>query len=521
MKKLVSLLLVAALGAACCLSMTACKKEEKIDLQPVVDEVRAMTHDELLEKAKNETGNFFAYGNTSRIKDAMNNFIETDDGKALGLTKSNAIGTKKDDAAIYMELGNEKKNPRGANNASMVLIQDSAQLKLQTAATDLLTNYVPKDMDDKVNADDKLPLAHQFINKLFIYNVADPEHTRQFTNVWQLTEAGYKDKIYFKSPASEQVNKNFLIMLTSDEWSAKLKTAYLKQYNNVESTEVGTGKDQYKNYGYLWVAKFLANCSFAINSDTTIAQDLSKPTNKDKMGLFVLSKFRDASVVTSNLKVSAWDETADSTPANQKFVTIEPFAGFMYSIYAQVATYGPRPYTAMLFINYLMTEAGFKPWASLGGYSSNKDIPVFDKSVQDAQLVEFDFDGNGTLSDEEKAYVLYKDNNGDYMLLTSKKTYTYVNVTVGGEENAKTYTVTGIVKDGANNKTIKEDAEITLEDGKKATLKADAVKSNTSTGVKDQPLSFWRNTLVIEDGDYINQAGPDVEDWVLAQAKKN
>ena len=51
----------------------------------------------------------------------------------------------------------------------------------------------------------------------------------------------------------------------------------------------------------------------------------------------------------------------------------------MYGLYAQLATHGPRPYTAMLFTNYLMTEEGFKPWASsIGGYSANKDVPVHD-----------------------------------------------------------------------------------------------------------------------------------------------
>jgi iron(III) transport system substrate-binding protein len=32
----------------------------------------------------------------------------------------------------------------------------------------------------------------------------------------------------------------------------------------------------------------------------------------------------------------------------------------------------------MLFINYLMTEEGFKPWSTaIGGYSSNTSVPVY------------------------------------------------------------------------------------------------------------------------------------------------
>jgi iron(III) transport system substrate-binding protein len=51
----------------------------------------------------------------------------------------------------------------------------------------------------------------------------------------------------------------------------------------------------------------------------------------------------------------------------------------MYPLYAQLAANGPRPYTAMLFINYLFTEEGFIPWGGpsttiMGAYSSSSDI---------------------------------------------------------------------------------------------------------------------------------------------------
>ena len=51
----------------------------------------------------------------------------------------------------------------------------------------------------------------------------------------------------------------------------------------------------------------------------------------------------------------------------------------MYPLYAQIAANGPRPYTAMLFINYLMSEEGFTPWGGpttsiMGAYSSSSDI---------------------------------------------------------------------------------------------------------------------------------------------------
>jgi len=183
----------------------------------------------------------------------------------------------------------------------------------------------------------------------------------EITNVWQLTEAAVANKIYFKSPKNEQVNMNFLIMLTNEEWSAKLAAAYKTYFGS----DIVLDSDC-PNAGYQWVKKFLANANFSINSDTTIAGDLSKAENAGKAGLFVLSKLRDSSVTADNLTVAAFTETG-----------VTPFAGFMYPIYCQLAAKGPRPYTAMLFVEYLMTQEGFQPWGkSIGAYSSNPALTV-------------------------------------------------------------------------------------------------------------------------------------------------
>jgi iron(III) transport system substrate-binding protein len=54
---------------------------------------------------------------------------------------------------------------------------------------------------------------------------------------------------------------------------------------------------------------------------------------------------------------------------------VEPFAGFMYPMYVMVSANANRPYTAMLFIEYLMSKDGFTPWGkSIGAYSPNPEI---------------------------------------------------------------------------------------------------------------------------------------------------
>lgn len=489
MKKVLTSLLAFMLGVTCCFTAIGCG-DKNVDMDALtakIKEGQGLTTEQLVEKAKGESGDFIAYGNTSRITTAMPNFVKAY-GEKIGLKDSQAKAQKLDDSKIYTNLENEKKNPGSGENASMVLIQNSADLEIyRNDKEPVVTNYIPNGMSSKMNEKDLVPLAHQFINKLFMYNVKDTNNTLKFTNVWQLTDAAYKDKIYFKSPKNEQVNKNFLIMLTNNEWSAKLEAAYKKLHNNEAATDVGEGKT-YKNYGYKWVAEFLKNCNFKINSDTTIAQDLSKDTNAGKMGLFVLSKLRDASVKGENLQVSAWDKKEGSND----FEKIDPFAGFMYSIYAQIATYGNRPYTAMLFINYLMTDEGFTPWKSLGGYSANKEIPVYTGKI--TTPVYFKDTGKQIFLDNNKKEMLLNDEkNAD-----GKKVYTYI-------ENGE-----------LTDKTVVEGAKIDVK-GEQKELKATG-KTTDVTTVEDSSLDFWNQNLVVEDGNYINTAmAGGIDDWINKQ----
>lgn len=337
--------------------------EKTID--DLVQAAQKMTTEQLVAAAKEETGKFTAYGNTSRISTAMTNFIAKY-GEELGLNKDNAFGTKQNDQEIYTLLANEMALENNAEGASMVLVQDSATLATYRANTKMLTNYVPAFVSDSLDKKELVPLTHQYINKLFIWNNQGSD-VPAFTNVWELTEAKFAGKVYFKNPNSEQVNMNFLIMLTSDEWQAKLADAY-KAYFGVDYVKEAA----YETIAHKWIAEFLNNVDItSYNSDTNMAAGVSKA--EGTAGLFVLSKLRDKSVTSENLTVGAWQEAS-----------ITPFAGFMYSIYAQLATNAPRPYTAMLFINYLMTEEGFAPWCtSVGGYSANTAIPPYtgDKDI--------------------------------------------------------------------------------------------------------------------------------------------
>ena len=316
MKKLLSLILA--------LAMLLCAVPALADVADDVAAAEGLTHDELVEKAMAESGPFIVAGTTSRITTAAEAFAE--------LYKIEINSTNLKDLEIYTKLESE--------TIDMVMIQDGAQL-LDAIDAGIVINYVPASIKDTVSEEDQYPLAHQFTNKVFIYNNKGDD-VPAIHNVWD--------------------NMNFLIMLTSEKWSQKLADAY-KAWKG-EDIDLG----DYKNAGYKWIAEFLPNCQFG-KSDTNIAEEISQDTAAGKIGLFVLSKLRSSSVITENLTPAQYAASAEG-------YTIEPFAGFMYPIYAMVSANANRPYTAMLFIEYLMTAEGFAPWSkSIGAYSGNAAIP--------------------------------------------------------------------------------------------------------------------------------------------------
>ena len=344
MKKTLLLALILTLGMLLC-AAPACA-----DISADVEAGQAMTREELAEKAMAESGTFVVYGNTSRIATAAEDFAAL-----YGISvESNNLK----DQEIYTKLRSE--NGRGA--ADMVMIQDGAQLS-DAIDEGLVLNFVPASVKDVLEESDRQPaLVHQYLNKLFIYN-NQGDSVPAIRNVWELTAPEMKGNVIFKNPETEKVNMNFLIMCTEPAWAEKLAEAY----RDWKGTDIDPGS--FENAGYKWVAEFLDNVTFG-KSDTSIAEELSQKTAAGKIGLFVLSKLRSSSVLTENLTVAQYDASANG-------YAIEPFSGFMYPMYTMVNTKATRPYTAMLFIEYLMSQEGFAPWGkSIGSYSPNPAFTV-------------------------------------------------------------------------------------------------------------------------------------------------
>lgn len=367
-KKIVPLVLAA------CTILTGCNRggtggNSNLKNETIIA-AEGMTYDELLAKAKEEVGNgtVSVYGNSSQLEKALKKFTEE-----TGIKVNN---TKEGDADIYNHLSTAFQS--NTYIADMVLLQDGNMLQSEMLDPGYLLNFIPKEASGTIADDDTVPMAAVYLNKIFMYNNFNAEGTEHslknyITNVWQLAgtaaDKGHIANPSFKTPTTENVNMNFLVMLTSDAYVAKLKTAY-KNFYGKEYVE----EKAYKNIGYKWVAEFLKN-SQAHSSDGTACKDVAKA----KGGTVALVNYNKIKDLKGDDVYGAENVNNLSFPSLELGdKKVDGFGGFCYKMYSMVAANAKYPYAACALVSYITSKAGFEnAWgAKAGYYSTNKTTKI-------------------------------------------------------------------------------------------------------------------------------------------------
>ena len=352
MKKFTNLIAL-CLAAIMLLAVTGTAYADKAGLTATLETAAKMTDEELYAEAKNEKGTMQIYSTTSLAANTVESFLAVYPDLNVAISD---VG----EADMFTKLSTEVNS--AAQGADMALLQNAYRMKNELISEDLLVNYFPEKYKDVVAAEYQDPAAILFVSKLLFMNKTG--EAKDLTNVWELTEDAQKGNIYFKNPEDEPVGMNFLIMLTSDEWNAKLEAAYKNYY--------GKDWDNQANYtscAYEFLDKFLANCNYTYSADGGICTGIAEG-NPGSIGLFVFSKLRTNEAARNNLQICA---TANDGAG------IEGFAGFMYPTYAQICADTDMPYTCALFINYLLSQEGGAAWNNennMGSYLANTSIPL-------------------------------------------------------------------------------------------------------------------------------------------------
>ena len=355
-------LALAVLTGACFASGSAESSGESVS--DAIAAAENMTLEELEAAAKAEFEaaglQFTAKGSTSGVKNVLAGFKE----KYPWFSYTDFSSSK--DQALYTELT----TAIGQNQyvADAVLIQDGSSLQSMLIDTGYMLNYVPNSVE--LPEADSNPLSVLYVNKCFLWNKTNPEYGPDYvTNVWQLTGADGKDlkgvhQLSFQTPATENVNMNFLIMLTSDAACEKLSAAYESYFG-----EPYAGGDGYENIGYKFVTELMGNVTTWHSSDTTAVKNMATMTT-GQIVYAPLNKIKDYPETNdyhNDLAITGWN------------VPLEGFTSYFYKMWLMIPKTAKLPYTACLFIEYMCSPEGFRSgWDSEGYYSVNPEVPVLE-----------------------------------------------------------------------------------------------------------------------------------------------
>lgn len=405
MKKINGLLLtsVALLGATGALS--SCGGDTGVigeDVRKIVAECETLTRDELFQKAADEIqgGTLKFIGTSSRFKKAI-------DGFKAELTKKNPACANMDvtkdstvDGQIYTKLITEI-DSGVTNGYDGALVQDGFQLQYKALDKNLFVNYIPKEWKEANDTNESLngnPFSLQYNMKTFMYNNTG---SLKIDNCWDICTPQMKGKVQTMDPRNENVNMDWLIMLTQDKWCDVLKAAFEDSTNDAKDSIKLSDFEKYgekQKYAYAFMDAYLRNSVF--NADDGAARD-SLVKTADNAGWIVYSKIASIQetneVSKKNITIAALgNENTDGSTATMQ---MKGFGGFMYKHYLQVMPRAQHPYTVCAFINYLSTTAeGYAGWASdIGDYPSMPSINVNRTKYGHGTLV----DGTFTQNDSE------------------------------------------------------------------------------------------------------------------------
>lgn len=377
------------------ITLSSCQ-DIQLTVEEIIKTAEKMDRKDLYKKAIDELDNrtMYCVGNSSRTQKAIDNFLNYLSGKKMvkgkyvdSLEVKNEFPYFKDDFNGKIKFSQPVNNRifslvssdvrSSSHIISMVLIQDGNQIKSKMIDTGYLLNYIPKDWKGNKRENGE-PFALQSLNKVFMYNNTG---TKKYNNCWDFVSTN--NKLYFMNINSEPVGKNFLYMLTNENYSSILEQAFAlyngddkneirKEIDELASDAIKLGlKHSNAKYSLAYIYRIVTHSDTrTFNDDTPICNELVKNESRDKSGLLVYSKLRyvneneEASV--KNINIAAYQDN---------YVGI---GGYMYKHYLQILKTSPFPWTSCALIDFLTKDSyGFQPWGgNLGGYCSNPNSNI-------------------------------------------------------------------------------------------------------------------------------------------------
>ncbi len=229
----------------------------------------------------------------------------------------------------------------------MVLIEDAP------GATELLLNsqyvssWVPEDMTGDIISEYQNPLAVILAPNVWAYNTAEYDSC-PITNIWQLTEGEWRNKITLQDPAIKPLYIDWFNQMATHHDQAMAEAFHAFSGEPLDTDEASATAE--------FVKRLAQNGPLMTPSDSEAADAIGTVDAGDSfVGLISTAAFRDNN---NGLALGICHD-------------MQPFIGVSYPTFGLMTTQTRSPNAAKLFLYYLMTEEGIKLQSMDGKMSTN------------------------------------------------------------------------------------------------------------------------------------------------------
>jgi iron(III) transport system substrate-binding protein len=312
-----------------------------------------------IEAAAKKEGSVVVYANSSKFEKLLDKWNELYPDIKLDGGDTDGITTK-------MQAEQEAGNVVG----DVWFNSDGHILYGQFLPNEWIWAYLPPGVTEAADVSPERPIAVQRHSvDVWGYNQEIHPEGCPLTNWWQLVDPALKGKVFIENPLSDpSTNAKFtLIVEHADEMAA----AYQEFYGKDWTTDPDAAPDAFgvapENAGYLFLRKLFRNAPVlepgGDEVDTAFASLGMDKTVEPGYGL------------------TGWDSysgTEDGELAMAPCLTIKPVIGIFKSNYVAIANKAPHPNAAKLFIKFILTQDGFKPWNKTGTYPAADGLEAWD-----------------------------------------------------------------------------------------------------------------------------------------------
>ena len=218
-----------------------------------------------------------------------------------------------------------------------------------------LWNFVPDTIADKSSPEFTEPmLIPHFETTVLAYN-SELNESCPVTNIWELTQPEWKDKIIIEDPLTDTSTLN--MMLTYVSHAQEMNSAYMDLYGTEPVLDADT-----PDAGWLWLKRIAQNAPIPEQSGKEVNSAFANPGVKDSYLAFT--------------SYSSYSDVLDGTLAFEPCWDVQPVLGVQSQSYLANINLAPHPNPAKLFMHFITSEEGRKPWECFGSYITDSTYQV-------------------------------------------------------------------------------------------------------------------------------------------------